>query len=198
VTAVCVGRLNPWKGQQDLISAAGILRDTGTNLQVQLIGDVFPGQEPVRDQLQAQVKELGLEKQVTFMGELDAPEDVVEQADVAVFPSTSPEPFGMALVEAMALGRPVIATDIGGPAEIVRPGTDGYLVAPHAPRAIADAISGMLAAPEAARAMGEAAVARAKDFSLDDMARSVERLMGGGEADVNHHEAHKVALDQQS
>jgi glycosyltransferase involved in cell wall biosynthesis len=178
VTAVCLGRLNAWKGQEDLVSAVPLLQRAGVGVRVKLVGDVFPGQERVRDDLVAQVRRLGVENAVEFCGETAEPELILEQADVAVFPSTSPEPFGMALVEAMSLGRPVIATSIGGPAEIVRSGIDGLLVAPHAPAEIAEAVLAMSRDPQRARALGEAAEERARHFSVEDMAKKVVQLMG--------------------
>jgi glycosyltransferase involved in cell wall biosynthesis len=86
------------------------------------------------------------------------------RADVVVVPSSEPEPFGMVVVEGMALGRPVIATNAGGPAEIINDKVDGLLVPPKDPEALADAIEWLRAHRAAARQIGASARERAQQF----------------------------------
>lgn len=170
---VCVGRLNAWKGQSDLIDAVALLRDDDIDVRLDLIGDVFADEHHFRDRLIARVHELGVDARVAFLGERADALELMGSADVVVIPSASPEPFGMVVVEAMALGRPVIATAAGGPREIVTDGVDGILVPPRDPRRIADAVAGLLADPTRARRLGEAASTTAERFSSSAMADRV-------------------------
>ena len=78
------------------------------------------------------VAELGLGGAVRFLGEREDVPEILRACDVALLPSWD-EPFGRAVVEAMAMGAPIVATSVGGPAEIIRDGVDGLLVAPRRP-----------------------------------------------------------------
>ena len=73
---------------------------------------------------------------------------------MALVPS-SHEPFGRGVIEAMAMGRPVVSTNVGGPIEIIRDGIDGVLLPPDRPAAWADAVDALLRRPDHARAMGQ-------------------------------------------
>ncbi len=86
------------------------------------------------------------------------------------------EPFGRALLEAMALEVPVIATSVGGPPELVRDGRDGYLVAPGEPEAWAQAVRRVIDGPEQGREMGQAG--RMRIAEAFDVERHVEAMLG--------------------
>jgi len=178
---VCVARLNEWKGQEVLIEAIPLLERGTENVSVRLIGDVFSmygTERQYRDGLVERVRALGLGDVVHFEGERRDALAVVAQADVFVLPSRRPEPFGMALVEAMALGRPVVATEAGGPLEIVTDGVDGVLVAPGDPAALASAIDHMVRDPEWARRLADQARRRASDFTSQTMVTQVLAAFG--------------------
>jgi glycosyltransferase involved in cell wall biosynthesis len=170
----CVARLNEWKGQEVLIDAAARLRPELPGLRVHLVGDVYRGQAFHREQLMTQVRGLGLDDVVVFEGERRDAAQIVADSDVFVLPSRRPEPFGMALVEAMLLGRPVVATDAGGPKEIVTHGRDGLLVPPNDAGALAQALRQLHADPARAVRLGEHARHRAAELSPD---RMVERVL---------------------
>lgn len=172
---VCVARINEWKGQEVLVEALAEVaaRRGRTGLRLRLVGGVFRSEHHYREALEARIAELGVADLVVLEGERPDALELVGSADVFVLPSRRPEPFGMALVEAMALGRPVVATDAGGPAEIVTPGVDGLLVPPNNPSELATAILQLAGDPDAARRMGAAARQRADDFSLESMAEAV-------------------------
>jgi phosphatidyl-myo-inositol alpha-mannosyltransferase len=89
-------------------------------------------------------------------------------------PATGRESFGIVLVEAMAAGLPVVASDIPGYREVVRDGVEGLLVPPSDPSRVAAAMSRLLEEPELARRMGEAGRARARRYSWENVAREVE------------------------
>ncbi len=124
--------------------------------------------------LHAQVADAGLQERVSFLGEREDVPALVRALDVLLLPSEE-EPFGRALMEAMALGVPVLATDVGGPAEIVEDGREGYLLPPHEPAAWAQAIRRLAASPERAAEMGLAGRRRVEgEFTID---RHVARML---------------------
>ena len=175
-TLICVGRLNAWKGQDDLIEAVALLRARGVDVELDVVGEVFAREHQFRDRLVALAHDRGLEKHVAFLGERTDALELVGRADIAVVPSALPEPFGMVVVEAMALGRPVIATDAGGPREIISDGRDGILVPPRNPQALADAIArlvGTLCSPDGS-ALPRAR--RPEGFTSTEMARRVVEM----------------------
>lgn len=95
---------------------------------------------------------------------------------VAVVPSVWAEPFGQVAVEAMAMGRPVVASAIGGLTDIVQDGESGLLVPPNSPAALADAIGALLADRELAERIGANAAERARQFLVSNVAPIIEQL----------------------
>lgn len=170
---VCVARINEWKGQEVLVEAVARLRQAGHDVRLTLVGDVYGGEERFRDRLAERIDALGLTGWVTLAGERRDAIDIVARSDVFVLPSRRPEPFGMALVEAMAVGRPAIGTDAGGPREVVRSGVDGVLVPPGDAAALAGAIAALIDDPDHARALGRRAARRAGAFDIGTMADAV-------------------------
>jgi glycosyltransferase involved in cell wall biosynthesis len=148
------GRLSRWKGQEVLTDALALLRRP--DIRCVLVGS---GDGRYGRQLQARALSLGVGAQLQMVDECRDMAAAYMLADVVVSASTSPEGFGRVIVEAQAMGRPVIATDHGGARETVLPGSTGWLVPPGDPRALADAIEAALAltpeerAAQAARAI---------------------------------------------
>ena len=164
-----VAQLSPWKGQDTAIEALRILREEGIDAHLLLIGSAkfvaratrFDNEGYVA-RLRALVADAGLEDYVSWMGEREDVPELVRALDVLLLPSWE-EPFGRALIEAMALGVPVIATNVGGPPEIIQDGREGYLVAPREPEAWARAIRRLLESPERGFEMGRAGRRRVEE-----------------------------------
>ena len=116
------------------------------------------------DELRARAHALGLEGRVGFTGFVEAPEDAMRALDVVVHASTEPEPFGLVIAEAMACGRPVIASRAGGAAEIVEDGVDGLAFSPGDAGQLAGAIARLAADPDERRRLGDAAARSARRF----------------------------------
>lgn len=154
---LAVGRINDWKGHEVLVEAIGLVRAGGIDATLAIAGDVYPGGELHRLRLERMIDDKGLREHVQLLGFVDDVAALHRSAAVFVQPSRRPEPFGLALVEAMAAGLPCIATSAGGPREIVHDGTTGLLVPPGDARALASAISQLLEDPTAARTLGMAA-----------------------------------------
>jgi glycosyltransferase involved in cell wall biosynthesis len=100
-------------------------------------------------------QELGLSDHVAFHAFRQDVPALMSALDVLVLPSTSPEPFGRVLIEAMAAGKPVVATDAGATSEIIDDGEQGLLVSANDAEAMADAIARLLLDPCLAKAMGQ-------------------------------------------
>jgi L-malate glycosyltransferase len=157
-----VAQLSPWKGQDTAIEALRLLREQGVDAHLLLIGSAkfraratrFDNEAYVSG-LEAQVAAAGLQERVSWLGEREDVPELVRALDVLLLPSHE-EPFGRALIEAMALGVPVLATEIGGPSEILEDGREGYLLPPHDATAWARAVRLIAESPDRGREMGAA------------------------------------------
>ena len=135
------GRLNYVKGHQDLIRAVSMLRQCGMNVYLEIAGEDELGGKGFHNELNSLIKQLGLNENVVLLGAVTEHRVFkgLEAAHLFVLASHN-EPLGVAIMEAMSCETPVIATNLGGVPELVDHGVDGYLVAPHDPNALAEAI----------------------------------------------------------
>lgn len=131
-----------------------------------IVGEVYPGYENVREALFEKVKALGLGDVVSFLGHRDDAEAIFNAADIVVSPTTLPEPFGLVVVEAMAARRPVIATGVGGPAEIIEDGVSGILIPTNKPAVFADRLEELIKDRELRARIGAAARQRVEKAFL--------------------------------
>ena len=169
-----VAQLTPWKGQDTAIHALKMLRAEGIDAHLLLIGSpkfvaraTRYDNEGYAASLRRLVADAGLEDRVSWMGEREDVAELVRALDILLLPSWE-EPFGRALIEAMALGVPVIATDVGGPTEIIEDGREGYLLPPREPRAWALAINRLAEDPQLTQRMGRAGRQRVEAaFTVD-------------------------------
>ncbi len=153
-----VGQIVPWKGHHVLLDALGRLRRAGSagDLRALIAGaDLFGDHPDYEALLRARAQAPDLAGAVCFLGHRTDVAAVYNAADLFVLASRR-EPFGRALVEAMACAKPVIAGREGGPAEIVTEGVEGLLLPPADPEALAAAISRIHCDPELAGRLGEA------------------------------------------
>jgi glycosyltransferase involved in cell wall biosynthesis len=175
VGVVC--RLDHWKGVDVFLRAVAICRGSVLDARYVVVGGAVNGREETARALHGLAQQLGLDEVVRLTGWRYGPDDmpsVYAALDLVVLPSTWPEPFGLVLIEAMASGKPVIASNHGGPTEICVPGATGLLVRPADPQALALAMSELLKDPMRARAMGRAGRARAEELFSQE--RCVEKL----------------------
>jgi glycosyltransferase involved in cell wall biosynthesis len=173
-----VGRLFAWKGHQHLLRALAELRGRGHGIFGLFVGG--GGERPNREYeayLARLTGELGLSDYVRFTGQVPSSIPYMQVMDLLVNAST-PEPFGLVIVEAMALELPVVAVDAGGPAEIIADGESGILVPSAEPGALSGAIESLIADPALRRSLGTAGRRRYLDrFTGERMARDVERCL---------------------
>lgn len=166
-----VGRMTPQKGHDLLLQALHLLAPRFPRLRCLIIGD-----GPLEPRLKRQAQELGLTPHCIFMGARSDVADLLSVLEIAVLPSRS-EGLPFALLEAMALGKPVVATRVGGNAEAVEEGQTGLLTPPEDSDAIADALAFLLEHPDDAAQMGELGRQRVREqFSLKRMVTELERV----------------------
>jgi glycosyltransferase involved in cell wall biosynthesis len=122
------------------------------------------------------ISSLGVEEEVRLLGEREDVPDVLRAADIALVPSWE-EPFGMSVIEAMAMELPVLATSVGGPREVITHGKDGILLPPREPAAWAAEAIRLLGQTELRASIGRAA--RKRVVGQMDVARYVERVLAG-------------------
>lgn len=166
-----ISRLAQEKDQANLLRAMALILEQYPGARLKLVGS-----GPLEAELRALAGELGLAASVDFVGEVSDVKPVLAQTDVFVLCSTT-EGLPMSLLEAMAAGIPVVATNVGGMPSLVRHGQTGRLTEPRDFRRLADEIGFVLSHPEPAREMcrnGQALVER--DFSIGQMASQVEAV----------------------
>jgi L-malate glycosyltransferase len=175
-----VAQLSPWKGQDTAIEALRLVCQEGVDAHLLLIGSAkfvaratrFDNEAYVA-RLRSLVVEAGLDQRVHWLGEREDVPEIVRALDILLLPSRE-EPFGRALIEAMALEVPVLATSVGGPPEIIEDGREGQLLAPDEPAAWARAIVRIAHDPALASAMGRAGRIRVEQaFGLEHHAQAM-------------------------
>ena len=180
VVVSTIASLVPIKGHGDLLCAMARVVKAVPDVRCVLVGD-----GPLRGELEQLAWRHGLSKTIVFAGVLD--EDLknalIQMSDVVVLPSLS-EGLPVALLEATAAGRPVVATDAGGNREIVEPGVTGLLVQPGDPAALATAILTVVSDKALAEQMGRAGRRRSEAaFSFGETVAQVgslyKRLLAG-------------------
>lgn len=171
-TLLTVASLRGLKGHRVLLEAAARLAARGVSFRLHLVGD-----GPDREYLERFTQTMKLSNRVRFLGERDDVPALLARADLFVLPTTGREGLGLAALEAMAAGLPVIASDIGGVPEVVRNGRTGYLVPPGDCDSLEQAIFDLLANRDQALAMGKEGRRRVEQhFSAAGMVRGIEQL----------------------
>jgi glycosyltransferase involved in cell wall biosynthesis len=156
-----IGRINRIKGQDILIDAlASLPRNIRDRLEVRIVGGSFDKDASREGALHRLTQSAGLASTVRFEPFRNDPSRSYEWADIVVVPSRLPESLGRVAIEAMAYGRPAIASAIGGLTEVVQDGVTGWLVPPNDPAALARTIAQAVTRPETWRCYSTAARAR--------------------------------------
>jgi glycosyltransferase involved in cell wall biosynthesis len=172
VLIVMAGHLRPWKGQHVLVDALALIKNR-TRVKAIFVGGTPAGHEDYVAQLRATASATGTADMISFVGERNDVADFMNAADIVVHASIDPEPFGIVVVEGMALGKAVLASALGGPLEIITQGT-GMLFNPAKPDELAAAIDRVAADATFRAELGRAAIARADVFSVRALVEGTE------------------------
>jgi glycosyltransferase involved in cell wall biosynthesis len=178
LTFAVMSRLAAWKGQDVALRAFALAfpDQSEASAELRIIGGPLFGETEYADRVVALVSELDLESRVTFTGHLIDITPALTGVDVVLSPSVIPEPFGRTVVEAMSAGIPVIASDAGGPREIIRHDVDGVLVPIGDHHALADAMRAMADPCRRAR-LASAGRDRARAFEPQKLAGEWSRTL---------------------
>jgi len=172
---LAVGHLSEVKGHSTFLRAAALVAATHPQCRFWLLGDETT-EKGARSRFEALVDEIGIRDRVEFLGWRPDVPDVLRAADVVAIPSLH-EGLPLAVLEAMACGRPVVATPVGGVTEAVEDGHTGLLIPPNEPEALAKAICTLLDDESLRCRLGQQArVAIEKHFSLPRVIERVEHL----------------------
>ncbi len=176
-TAVAItGQMSEIKGIWEFVDAARILVSSGTTPTFVVLGDDLKGGGKLREAMKGRVAELGPQRRFLFLGfRTDAPR-LIPAFDIVAVPSHV-EPLGNATLEAMAAGRPVVGSRVGGIPEMVVDGETGLLVPAKNAEALAAALRSLVSSPDRRNAFGRAARIRAADhFGLERHATRLQAI----------------------
>ncbi len=167
-----ISSLAPHKGQADLIRAAPAVFESFPHVRILIVGDGM-----LREKLENLTRDLKIQDRVIFAGTRTDAAQLLSLMDVFVLPSSSREGLGLAIIEAMACEKPVVATAVGGIPEVVLNGETGFLVPPRNPDALARAIGELLHNPQKAKEMGRRGRMRFEEkFTRKKMISEIEAL----------------------
>jgi len=171
------GRIIGWKGIIEFVHAAALVIKSAPNTRAFIVGDCSDGDSGYLKVVKKLIAEYNLEEKIILTGYRTDVPALMKLMDLVVHASITPEPFGMVLIEAMAMEKPVVATKIGGPLDIVVDGQTGFLVAPRDSVGMSDAIKRLLVDKVLASDMGRNGKNRVIDmFAKERYARQVEEV----------------------
>jgi glycosyltransferase involved in cell wall biosynthesis len=169
------GNIRAWKGQREIIAALQLLtKSIRDRLRLYFAGATANVDSTYETELRREITDAGLGDCVGFLGSRSDVPDLYSAADIALHASTTPEPFGLVVPEAMALKCAVIAASTGGPAEVILPGT-GLLCDPARPEEYARALEQLVRDDWLRQSIAEAGPARAALFSIQRTVAGTER-----------------------
>lgn len=173
-----VGRISRWKGQMLLLETFNELIKNHQNIKLVYIGSAPPNQEHFLDSLKEKIAEYNLTDNVEIIPFQENINQLWQSIDVAVVPSTEPEPFGMVAIEAMMAKKPVVAANHGGLTEIVVNNETGFLVEPNNKNDLQEALEKLINNPELRKTFGENGFQRAiENFSIENYVRKIEDIL---------------------
>lgn len=171
------GRINRWKGQKLLVDAAEIVHKEIPDAIFHIAGDIYKGENQIKNELIEYIAGKKLQDTVILLGQVENMPKFYRNIDLFVLPSVKPEPFGLVVIEAMEFGLPVIATNHGGPVEIISDGIDGYLVDYHNANQMAERIIELLKDDNKRRQMGiKGQNKKRRQFSVSGMVSGIEAI----------------------
>ncbi len=165
-----LGSLNVHKGQKYLIGAFQTVLKSFENATLEIIGD-----GPLQDSLRSEARSLKIDGQIKFLGAKENPIEYMRDWSLFVLPSIS-ETFGIAALEAMSLGIPVVASKVGGLVDIIDSQKNGILVPARDSDGLAKAINGVLDSPATMAKLRREGEKRAQDFDIKKIVKEIEQV----------------------
>jgi glycosyltransferase involved in cell wall biosynthesis len=173
-----VAAIRPEKNHHGVLEALAHLKREGKRVKVLFLGGPSDGTGALESRLWHRTSALGLEEDVRWLGRVKAPKKILSVLDAAVLFSTSTESLPLALLECLAMGKPVISSDLGGIPEIVAHGKNGLLVPVGNVSAFATAVAQLASDRRLLRALSaQARPSIEARFSVHEMARRTEAVI---------------------
>ncbi len=169
-----IGRINPGKGQLFFLQLAEILIKSHPEAHFVVVGDPFPGYEPILKEMKREISEKRLEKRISYLGFRKDIPAVMASLDIFVLPSVLPDSLPTVILEAMAAGKPVVATHSGGASEMVRERKTGFLIPIKDQIAGVAALKKLIVNPNLRKEMGELGRMRVLEtFSVENFEQKI-------------------------
>lgn len=177
IVIALIGRINSWKGQSILLEGFVELAKLNTNIKLVFIGSTPPNQDYLIDDLHNKIAEYNITEKVAIIPFQKNIADFWQSIDIAVVPSTEPEPFGLVAVEAMLAKKPVVASNHGGLSEIVVNNETGLLVEPRNVNELIIALQKLIENEELRKSFGQKGYEKAiKEFSVEHYTKKIEGI----------------------
>lgn len=171
------GRINRGKGQKLFVDVAEIVHKKYPDVVFVVAGDAYAGEEYLKIELDNYIKEKSLENTVELLGQVDNMNEFYKTIDIFALPSIHPESFGLVIIEAMEYGLPVIATNHGGPTEIIENNKNGFLVDYKSPDEMAYRIIELIEDKQKCNEMGNLGQKMKREkYSVESMVNSIEKI----------------------
>ena len=177
VVLALVGRISRWKGQMILLEAFNDLVQKYRHIKLVFVGAPPPNQEKFQEDLEERIASFGIKDKVLIIPFQNEIHKIWQAIDIAVVPSTEPEPFGMVAIEAMLAHKPIVGSNHGGLKEIIENNTTGFLVAPNSVQDLVIALEKLIQNQLLRKEMGEKGYLRVtKAFSVVQYVDSFEKF----------------------
>ena len=159
------------------MDAAAIVHKECPDVIFEIAGETYQGEDQIKADLESYITKKKLENTVRLLGQINDMESFYLSLDVFILPSIQPEPFGLVVIEAMEYKLPVVATNHGGPTEIITDGQDGYLVDYRNAQEMAKRIIELVKNEELRKRMGEFGLKKKRaQFSVSAMVQGIEAV----------------------
>ena len=172
-----VGRISRWKGQMILLDAFNNLVQKNENIKLVFVGAPPPNQEKFQEDLEERITSFKLNDKVLIIPFQNEIHKIWQAIDIAVVPSTEPEPFGMVAIEAMLAHKPIVGSNHGGLTEIIENNATGFLVTPNSVQDLVIALEKLIQNEVLRKEMGEKGYLRVTTaFSVEQYVDSFEKF----------------------
>lgn len=172
-----VGGLIDWKGQDVLLAAAPAILEAFPEAAILLVGSAYGKDNRFAEEITRQVSAPALRGRVRLLGARQDIPAILSISSVVLHASTKPEPFGRTFLEGMAMGKPTIASNEGGPLDVVEHEVDGLLIEPRNPAVLASAVKRLLSDPVFSAALGEQAARKARRYSIEHHTQAISAVL---------------------
>jgi glycosyltransferase involved in cell wall biosynthesis len=175
IVIALVGRISRWKGQMILLNAFNILLQNNKNIKLVFVGSPPPNQENFQFDLEKKIADFNLENRVVIIPFQNEIHKIWQAIDIAVVPSTEPEPFGMVAIEAMMAKKPIVGSNHGGLKEIIKNNETGFLFTPNSVDELIISLEKLIQCKSLRDEMGEKGYLRViEEFSVKKYVDSFE------------------------